>query len=107
MTATIINGITNNKSKNFEKKVANLLPEDVNEIYLSSCGMEKVGNGLYNYFLDLSVNDGERIMLSQFTNDSMTWDEWTDLERGSRKHDNFNKSLALRLLENCFKELYN
>lgn len=103
--AAVLNGITNKSSKNFENKVAKLLPEGVSEIYLSSCGMKRVGTGSYNYFLDVKINDSEYITLKTHTHSSPAWDEWTDMEAGTRKHDNFNKSVALMILEDCQNEI--
>lgn len=105
MKTLVLNSITSKASKNFEKNVSKLLPEGVNEIYLSSCGMERVGTGSYNYFLEFKINDSGYLKLKKFTHSSPAWDEWTDIEAGTRKHDNFNKSVALMILEDCKSEI--
>jgi len=99
MKAIILNGITSKKSLNFDKKVQKLLPKEVNEIYLSSCGMKREGRGSYNYFLDFSLNNGQVITLTSHTHNSEAWDNWQDLESGFTKHDNFNKNVCLMILE--------
>lgn len=99
MKANILNSITVKSSKNFENKVAKLLPEGVNEIYLSSCGMERVGTGSYNYVLSISINNDSLFTLKSFTNSSPAWDDWKEIESGTVKHDNWNKNTALMLLE--------
>jgi len=99
MKTQILNCITAKKSINFEKKVARLLPKEVTEIYLSSCGMERLGTGSYNYFLQFSINNGSVQKITSHTHSSPAWDDWRDIEAGTRKHDNFNKSVCLMLLE--------
>lgn len=61
--------------------------------------MQRVGTGSYNYFLDFSLNGGSIITHKMFTHSSPAWDEWTDIEAGTRKHDNFNKATSLMILE--------
>lgn len=100
MKPTILNGITNKKSKNFENKIIKLLPKGVDEIYLSSCGMKRLGTGSYNYLLDIKINNKEYLTLRSHTNSSPAWDFWQDIEAGTVKHDNFNKNITLMLLEN-------
>lgn len=104
-STVVLSNITNKSSKNFENKVMKLLPEGVSEIYLSSCGMKRLGTGSYNYFLDIKINDTEYMTLKSHTNSSPSWDDWSDTEAGTRKHDNFNKSVALMLLEDCRDEI--
>lgn len=100
MKTLVLNSITNQASKNFEKNVAKLLPEGITEIYLSSCGMKRAnGYGSYNYFLDIKINDTEFLTLKSHTNSSPAWDEWTNIEYGTVKCDNFKKATALMLLE--------
>jgi hypothetical protein len=99
MKTQILNSIFEKKSLNFEKKISKLLPIRVNEIYLSSCGMKWIGRGSYEYFLDFSINGGTVHTIKSFTHDSESYDYWQDLEKGSRKHDNFNKNVCLMLLE--------
>lgn len=41
MKATVLSTITESSSKNFENKVAKLLPEGIKDVYLSHCGMRK------------------------------------------------------------------
>jgi hypothetical protein len=96
MKTQILNGISK-KSLNFEKKISKLLP--VNEIYLYSCGMKWLGRGSYEYFIDLSINGGTVHTFKSFTHDSQSYDYWQDLDKGSRKHDNFNKNVCLMILE--------
>ena len=105
MKTLVLNSITKKASKNFEKNVSKLLPRGVSEIYLSSCGMERVGTGSNNYFLEFKINDVEYLKLKKFTNSSPAWDEWTDIESGTQKHDNFNKATALMILEDCKNEI--
>lgn len=105
MKTLVLNSITNTASKNFEKNVCKLLPEGVTEIYLSSCGMQRVGTGSYNYFLDFSINNSSVMTFKQFTHSSPAWDAWQDIEAGTRAHDNFNKGTALMILEECKDEI--
>lgn len=99
MKADVLNFITAKSSKNFENKISKLLPEGVTEIYLSSCGMQRKGTGSYNYFLDVVINRNEYMTFTSHTHSSPTWDEYTDFEDRSRKLDNFNKNVALMLIE--------
>ncbi len=100
MKASVLSTITESSSKNFENKVAKLLPEGVKDIYLSHCGMRKAsGYGSYYFILDIAINNGEIFTLKEHTNSSPTWDEYQDLEAGTRKFDNFKKNIALSLLE--------
>lgn len=100
MKATVLSTITESSSKNFENKVAKLLPKGVNEIFLAHCGMRKAsGYGSYYFILDIAINNGEIITLKSHTNDSQTWDNYQDLEAGTRKFDNFKKNIAISLLE--------
>ena len=99
MKITVFNNITSQCSKNFEKKVAKLLPTGVNEIVIYSCGMTWEGRGSYNYFLDITINSGQVWTLKQRTTDSTSYDDYNDLEHGSRKLDNWKKNVCLMLLE--------
>lgn len=102
MKTTVINAITEVSSKNFERKVSQLLPKGVTDIHLSHCGMRRAsGYGSYYYVLDISINKGEFLTLKQHTNDAPSWDAYHDLEYGSRALDNFKKNVALSLLEDC------
>lgn len=105
MKATVLNSLTAKSSANFEKNVSKLLPAGVNEIYLSYAGMERVGNGSYNYVLGIQINNGEHMKLTEFTHSSPAWDSYQDLEDGSRALDNFKKGVALMIIENCKQEI--
>ena len=103
---TILIGLKISSSKNFEKNIANLLPENVNEIYISSCGMSRAsGYGSYNYFVDIKINDTDYITLKKFTHDSQDYDNYTDFEIGERKYDNWIKNKVLMLLDENINEL--
>lgn len=92
-------------TKNFEKNVQKLLPKNVKELYLSSCGMNRAsGYGSYNYFLDLEVN-GERMTFTKFTHDSQAFDNYQDFELGQRNYENWVKGTVLSLLEDNFEIL--
>lgn len=96
---SVLNSITKKSSKNFENKLAKLLPEGVNEIYLSSVGMSWEGRGSYNYFVDISINGDSIFRLKERTTDSMSYDSYQDLDYGTTKFDNWAKNTALMLLE--------
>lgn len=99
-----LNGLKFKNTTNFQKNVLNLLPEGVNEIYLSTVGMERKSSGSYNFFLDLEINK-TRITLRQFTSNSCAWDFWTDLELGTRSYENWAKQTTLMILEDCKNEI--
>jgi len=102
----ILVGLKISSSKNFEKNIANRLPDAINEIYISSCGMNRAsGYGSYNYFIDVKINDNEYITLTKFTQDSHDFDNYTDFEIGERKYDNWVKKTVLMLLEQNFELL--
>jgi hypothetical protein len=94
-----LNGLPVAKSANFQNNVIKNLPEGVNQIYLDSCGMERCsGYGSYNYFLRLEINNIS-MNLKRHTNDSQSFDAYQDLENGTRKFENWIKSVALTLLD--------
>ncbi len=103
-TIDYLNCLNFKNTKNFEKNVLKQLPEGVEKIILDVCGMTREGSGSYNYFLDVNIN-GEMITLKSFTHSSPAWDEYTDMETGSRKHVNFMKQVTLMLLEECKNEI--
>jgi hypothetical protein len=93
-----LNGLQITNTKNFENNIIKTLPEGVEKVYLSSCGIRKVGTGSYNYFLDLDIN-GESITLKKFTHSSPDYDYYTDLEFGTRNFENWLKKTALSVIE--------
>ena len=97
-------GLGFQNTANFTNNVAKLLPDRVEKSYLSSVGMEWRGRGSYNYFLDIEIN-GEMMTLKKHTNDSMAYDNYKDMETGTRALDNFKKQVALMLLEECQNEI--
>ncbi|MBX9886684.1 MAG: hypothetical protein K2Y30_01965 [Flavobacteriaceae bacterium] len=97
-TIDLLNGLQVSKSVNFEKNVIKNLPADVKKIYLSSCGMSWEGRGSYNYFLDVEIND-IRVTLKERTTDAQSYDNYKDLESGTRKFENWIKATALMLLD--------
>lgn len=103
-TVAFLNGLNFKNTANFQKNVVKLLPENVNQIYLSKVGMNRLGSGSYNFFLDLEVN-GIDTTLTMHTNSSPAWDLWTDLEVGTRAYENWSKQTVLMLLEDCKKEI--
>ncbi len=99
MKAIILNSISE-KSANFENKVSKLLPEGINEIYLSSCGMTWLGRGSYSYILKIGINNEvDSMTLTRRTTDSMYYDYYKSLDYGSYQFNNWVKNTALMLLE--------
>ena len=93
-------GLGFQNTANFTNNVAKSLPSGVDKAYLSSVGIEWRGRGSYNYFLDIEIN-GEMMTLKKHTHDSMAYDNYKDMETGTRALDNFKKQVALMLLEEC------
>ena len=99
-----LNGLNFKNTQNFQNNVIKNLPEGVEQIYLSTVGMKRVGTGSYNFFLDVEIN-GINITLKYFTNSSPAWDFWTDLELGTRSFENWAKQTTLMILENKKEEI--
>lgn len=103
-TVDFLNGLSFKNTTNFKNNVIKLLPKGVNEIYLSSVGMEKKQSGSCTFFLDLEINKS-RITLKKLTSNSCAWNFWTDLELGTRSFENWAKQTALMILEDCKDEI--
>lgn len=103
-TVDFLNGLNFKNTANFQKNVVKLLPENIDKIYLSTVGMQRLGTGSYNFFLDLEVN-GIDTTLTMHTNSSPSWDFWTDLEVGTRAFENWAKQTVLMLLEDCKNDI--
>lgn len=84
-------------SERFFKNVQNALPNEVEEIQMTSFGMSWVGTGTYKYNLEISVN-GEYLTLSKKTHDSMTYDWFKDSEI-NRNYSNWVKRNVISMLE--------
>lgn len=86
-------------SNNFIKNVRKLIPEGIKELYVIHVSMERAsGYGSYNYKLGLNI-DGEEYTFKQFTHDSMSFDEYQDLEYGSHTYNNWAKGCVLAMLD--------
>ena len=103
-TVRVLNGLRFKDTVNFKKNIIKNLPDGVEEVYLSSVGMERKGCGSYNYFLQIEIN-GELTELKKHTNNSEVWDLYTHMQEGSRALDNFKKQVTLMLLEDCKSEI--
>jgi len=97
-TTDILNGLPMKQSENFKKNVFKALPAGVKSIYLISVGMTIVGRGAYIYFLHLEIND-ERITLTIRTNTAPDYDDFMDLEFGTRTFENWCKATTLKILD--------
>jgi hypothetical protein len=98
-TIDFLNGLPVAKSANFQKNVIKNLPKGINQIYLDSCSMERCsGYGSYNFVLRLEINNVSHALRSH-TNDSESFDNYKDLEHGTRNFENWIKSTALMLLD--------
>ena len=99
---TLINQFAVSNSKRFENNISNVLPSGVESFVISSFGMQRAsGHGSYNYVMDVEIN-GESVTLKEFTHDSVDFDYFTDLEKGTRNFENWTKRRVLNMLSTGF-----
>jgi len=103
-TIDFLNGLPMKQSENFKKNVLKAIPKGVKTTYLISVGMTIVGKGAYIYFLHLEIND-ERITLTLPTNCAPDYDDFMDLEFGTRTFENWCKATTLKILDHHFESI--
>lgn len=95
---TIINQLIVRDTENFKRNIRKLLPKGIEEFYVNSFVLKRHnGRGSYCYVANVEVN-GEILTLKKHTNDSVTFDEYTDLEYGTLAYENWVKSKFLSFL---------
>jgi len=93
-----LNGLPMKLTENFKNNVFKAFPKGVKTTYLISVGMRRVGTGAYIYFLHLEIN-AEQTTLIKYTNCAPDYDNYTDLEYGTRTFENWCKATTLNLLD--------
>ena len=103
-------------SKNFEKKITNIINKDmaygglskeIKKIRISDAGMKrKSGYGQYVRFLDVEINDTD-FFLKEHSTDSMSFDYYNDKESVGQKYSNFIKGIVISIIESNVDAIIN
>jgi len=99
-----LNSLPIKDTKNFKKNILKTLPKGVNQVCLSSCGIERVGTGSYNYDLHLTIND-VMMVLKTFTNCAPDYVYYENLELGTWLFENWIKNTALFIIDDNYDDI--
>jgi hypothetical protein len=87
-------------SKNFEKKIAQMVDHAITKIYIDDLYITNAGrHGSYHIVISYKMN-GENYIERKHTNSSQLYDQWTSLKHdGGTKYSNFLKDMVVEMVE--------
>lgn len=95
---TTVNQSIVKSSQRFLNNVAEKLPQGISNFNITSFGMQRAsGYRSYNYVMEVEI-DEEYVTLKKHTNDSVDFDNYTDLEYKSHNFNNWTKRRVLSML---------